>query len=209
MQARLAALPSVIVMTDWESCYIEGNTPWDKGAPSPPLSAWVQAHPQLQGRALVPGCGIGHDVVFLAEAGYESVGVDLSATAVQRATATHPGHASRFVLGDLFALPEAWKGSFDFIFEHTCLCALPPQLRLAYAETVGQLLRPGGLLVGVWFIEPEMDPGESGPPFGISLEELSALFPLHAWAVEEDYIPEQAYAGREKRERLRALRKIS
>lgn len=188
---------------------MEGNTPWDKGAPSPPLSAWVQAHPQLQGRALVPGCGIGHDVVFLAEAGYEAIGVDLSATAVHRAIATHPAHASRFVLGDLFALPEAWKGSFDFIFEHTCLCALPPHLRQVYAETVGKLLRPGGLLVGVWFIEPEMDPGESGPPFGISLEELAALFPAHAWAVVEDYIPEQAYAGREKRERLRALRKIS
>jgi SAM-dependent methyltransferase len=195
-------------MTDWESCYIEENTPWDKGAPSPPLSAWVQKQ-SLQGRALVPGCGIGHDVVLLAEAGLDAVGVDLSATAVQRACARHPGHASRFVLGDLFALPAEWTGSFDYVFEHTCLCALPPELRAAYAETVGRLLKAGGKLVGVWFINPDMEPGESGPPFGLSPEELDDLFPEGQWRIIEDRIPGEAYEGREGRERLRVLEKRS
>lgn len=157
----------------------------------------------------MPGCGIGHDVVLLAEAGLDAVGVDLSATAVQRARAGHPGHASRFVLGDLFALPAEWTGSFEYVFEHTCLCALPPELRAAYAETVGRLLKPGGKLVGVWFINPDMEPGESGPPFGLSPEELDALFPASLWKISEDYIPGEAYEGREGRERLRVLEKRS
>lgn len=197
-------------MTDWENCYLEKNTPWDKGAASPPLSAWVQRK-KLEGRALVPGCGIGHDVVMLAEAGLDACGADLAATAVRRARETYPEHASRFHLRDLFSLPEdpEWGGTFDFVFEHTCLCALPPLLRADYARAVHALLKPGGLLVGVWFIQPEMDPGEDGPPFGIPVEELDALFPASQWRVEEDFVPAEAYAGREGRERLRTLRKLT
>lgn len=193
-------------MTDWESCYLEGNTPWDKGAPSPPLSEWIKKnHPS--GKALVPGCGIGHDVAVLIEAGVEAVGVDLSSTAVERAQARYPDYAASFHLGDLLELPGEWRGHFDFVFEHTCLCAWPPDMRGAYAKVVHRLLKPGGLLVGVWFINPDMEPGESGPPFGISLNELGELFPVPSWGVEEDFIPPVAYEGREGRERLRVLRK--
>lgn len=195
-------------MTDWDNCYAEGNTPWDKGAPSPPLFAWLQNH-QPQGRALVPGCGVGHDVVLLAESGLDAVGVDLSSRAVKLARETYPAHADRFHLGDLFDLPAEWRGSFDCVFEHTCLCALPPDLRQAYAATIGGLLRPGGLIVGVWFINPDMSPGEAGPPFGISLDDLDLLFHAPVWSIVEDYIPEVAYQGREGRERLRVLRKAS
>lgn len=193
-------------MTDWESCYQQGNTPWDKGDASPPLTAWVTKNRPL-GRAMVPGCGTGHDVVMLAEAGLESMGVDLSTTAVHRARAAYPEHQTRFHHGDLFDLPTEWSGSFDYVFEHTCLCALQPEQRTAYETAVHSLLRPGGLLVGIWFINPEMDPGESGPPFGISLEELDQLFPTARWTREEDEVPSTAYEGREGRERLRVLRK--
>lgn len=193
-------------MIDWESCYLEGNTPWDKGAPSPPLSGWIKSN-RPAGRALVPGCGTGHDVAALIEAGVEAVGVDLSATAVERAQAQYPQYASSFHLADLLELPADWRGHFDFVFEHTCLCAWPPEMRGAYAKVVHRLLKPGGLLVGIWFINPDMEPGEDGPPFGISLNELSELFPAPSWNVEEDFIPQLAYEGREGRERLRVLRK--
>ncbi|MCW0216764.1 MAG: TPMT family class I SAM-dependent methyltransferase [Prosthecobacter sp.] len=195
-------------MTDWESCYLDGNTPWDKGEASPPLSAWVMKH-TLQGRALVPGCGVGHDVALLVDHGLDALGVDLSRTAVEKARETHAALADHFIQGDLFALPAEWSGTFDYVFEHTCLCALPPELRQSYQKAVTELLKPGGRLVGVWFINPDMEPGEEGPPFGISLEDLEALFPASDWAVEEDYIPEEAYDGRVGRERLRVLCKRS
>lgn len=196
-------------MTDWESCYLEGTTPWDKGAPSPPLSAWLQSHDLKTGRALVPGCGVGHDVIRLRAAGLDAIGVDLSPTAIQRAAQTYPEQAQHFHLSDLFALPSSWDSSFDYIFEHTCLCALPPDLRGAYEKTAHQLLKPGAQLVGVWFINPDMDPGESGPPFAISLADLSELFPPSRWEVKEDFTPAAAYEGRAGRERLRVLQKKS
>ena len=73
-------------------------------------------------------------------------------------------------------------------------------------EAVAALLKPGGMLVGVWYINPDMDPGETGPPFGIELEALADLFRPHFETVE-DYVPAVSYPGREGRERLRVLRR--
>ena len=66
------------------------------------------------------------------------------------------------------------------------------------------LLKPGGLLVGVFYINPEMDPGETGPPFGISTDELTALF-AERFQVVESHVPAAAYPGREGRECVRVL----
>lgn len=190
----------------WEQCYQEGTTPWNKNRPSPPLAGWIQRQ-QPKGRALVPGCGVGHDLALLAEAGLEVTGLDISPTAVALARQAYPHLAERFVLGDLFALPEAWQGSFDLVAEHTCLCALPPEWRPRYEAAVYDALKPGGWLAGIWFIEPQMDPGESGPPFALPVEELDALFAAPRWEIVEDEVPADAFPGREGRERLRVLRK--
>ena len=193
-------------MTDWEQHYLEGQMPWNKGKPSPPIQEWV-IHHQPRGRALVPGCGVGHEVAMLIEQGVDAFGLDLSPTAIEMARAAYPTHSDRFVAGDLFAMPADWQISFDFVFEHTCLCALPPELRSDYEKAVHGVLKPGGLLVGIWFINPDMDPGESGPPFGIPVPELGALFAESRWEIVKDVVPEVGHDGRVGRERLRVLRK--
>ena len=193
-------------MTDWEQAYLDHQTPWNKGAPSPPMLEWVDAH-RPAGKALVPGCGVGHDVAMLCAHGLDAYGLDIAPTAISLAQRTYPELAERFVLGDLFATPAEWSGCFDLVFEHTCLCALPPEWRLRYEKAVHSLLRPGGLLVGVWFISPEMDPGESGPPFALPVPELDDLFAQPRWSSVEDYVPDCGYEGRIGRERLRVLRR--
>src|SRR5690606_23922178 len=95
------------IMTDWDQCYQQGATPWDKGEPSPPLEAWLAGH-RLSGRALVPGCGLGHDLARVTAAGIDATGLDIAPTAVKRARAAYPQLADRFVLGDLFAPPAEW-----------------------------------------------------------------------------------------------------
>ncbi|MFN0075187.1 MAG: methyltransferase domain-containing protein [Prosthecobacter sp.] len=190
-------------ITDWDQSYRDGFTPWDKGLPSPPLVEWL-ARNQLMGRVLVPGCGVGHDVAHLLSCGLDVIGLDLAPTAIARAQETYPQHAGRFVCGDLFA----YEGKFDAVVEHTCLCALPPELRTAYRDAVASLLKPGGLLVGVFYLNPEMDPGETGPPFGISQDELTALF-AERFEVIESYVPAAAFPGRAGRECVRVLRLTS
>jgi len=189
-----------LVITNWEQAYQEKFTPWDKGVPSPPLVEWL-ARNKLDGRVLVPGCGVGHDVAYLISLGVDAYGLDISPTAIERAQEKYPQHASRFVLADLFA----YSGSFDAVVEHTCLCALPPEWRVRYRDAVVSFLKPGGLLIGVFFINPEMDPGEAGPPFGISLDDLAELFTPRFETIES-YVPARAFPGREGRECVRVLR---
>ncbi len=192
-------------IVDWDQNYRENNTPWDKGTPAPPLADWIRGN-TLTGQILVPGCGCGHDVALLMEQGWNAIGLDIAAAAVTRAQNRYPRLAERFHAGDLFATPADWLGRFDAIVEHTCLCALSPEWRVRYRDAVQALLRPGGILVGVWYINPEMDPGESGPPFGISLEELDALFG-ESFDIIEDFVPVRSYPGCEGRERLQVLKK--
>jgi len=188
-------------ITDWNQAYQENFTPWDKGLPAPPLVEWLESN-TLAGRVLVPGCGAGHDVAHLVSRGIDAHGLDIAPLAVERGRAHYPQLAERFTCADLFA----FRGDYDAIVEHTCLCALPPEWRTRYRDAVASLLKPGGLLVGVFFINPEMDPGESGPPFAITHDELSALF-APRFEILESCIPAKAYPGREGRECLRVLKR--
>lgn len=190
-------------ITNWDQAYQENFTPWDKGLPSPPLVEWF-ARNKFSGRVLVPGCGVGHDVAHLVSLGIDAHGLDISPTAIARAKERYPALTDRFVCGDLFEL----RGQFDAVVEHTCLCALPPEWRGRYRDAIASLLKPGGLLIGVFFINPEMDPGETGPPFGISTDELSALF-ADRFEIVETQVPTAAYPGREGRECVRVLRLTS
>lgn len=197
-----------MTINTWNQCYLEGDTPWDRGEASPPLKQWVQRHGRLQGRALVPGCGGGHDVAMLTDAGLDVIGLDIAPLAIDRARQRHPNHAACFLEGDLFAMPADWRGSFDWVFEHTCLSGLPPGQRWAYRDAMASAVKSGGLLVGVWYINPDLDPGETGPPFPLPVPELDALF-ASGFEVVEDEVPTVAYPGREGRERLRVLRRLT
>jgi SAM-dependent methyltransferase len=192
--------------TDWDEHYQRGDVFWDKGAPSPPLKQYLERH-KIRGRTLVPGCGRGHEVAMAVEQGLDAIGLDIAPTAIAEARALYPQFAERFMLGNFFDPPAELRGAFDVVLEHTCFCALPLTLRPHYRRAVDVALRPGGLLIGVWFINPALDPGEEGPPFGISVAELTALF-KDGHEIVDDYVPDIAFANRANRERLRVLRRI-
>lgn len=141
-----------------------------------------------------------------AEYGMEPVGLDIAPTGIAEAQALYPHLDAFFVAGDLFDPPEEMRGAFDVVLEHTCMSGLHPSLRVHYRRGIDLTLRPGGLLIGVWFINPDLDPGEEGPPFPFSIEDLTALF-ADGYEIVEDYEPDVAFAGREGRERIRVLRR--
>src|SRR4051795_3559219 len=188
---------------DWDEHYKTGEVFWDKGAPAPALKQYLERH-TIRGRTLVPGCGRGHEVALAAEHGLDATGLDIAPTGIAEARALYPQIAERFILGNFFAPPDELRGAFDIVLEHTCLCALPQAQRTDYRRGVDRTLRRGGLLIGIWFINPALDPGEEGPPFGISVAELTALF-QDGYEIVDDYVPDVAFANREKRERLRVL----
>ncbi len=189
--------------TDWESRYRTGDMPWDKGAAHPALIAFLKSNP-IHGRVLVPGCGLGHDVRALAATADEVVGLDISPSGVKAAKAHPTIGGERYVLGDLFALPPSLRGAFDVVFEHTCFCAIQPDQRADYVSAIAAALVPGGLLLAVFYLDPGLDPGESGPPFGVAREELDALFGVRFKMLRE-WVPPATYPGRESREACRLL----
>ena len=62
---------------------------------------------------------------------------------------------------------------YDFLFEHTCFCAIDPSQRDAYAAAAARWLKPGGQFLAVHYMLP---PDEDGPPFGTDREEILERF---------------------------------
>ncbi len=170
------------------------------------MKDYLERNP-VRGRVLVPGCGRGHEVALAVGLGLDALGLDIAPTGVAEARALYPQLAERFVVGDFFDPPEEMRGAFDAVLEHTCMSALPPELRADYRRGIDLTLRPGGLLIGVWFIDPALDPGHEGPPYPFSVPDLTALF-SEGYEIVDDFVPDEAFDGREGRERLRVLRRM-
>ena len=189
--------------TDWEDHYERGETPWEKGGPSPGLVDFLAVEP-VRGKVLVPGCGFGHDVRALAATAQEVVGLDLAASALTGARKFPRAGAETYVQGDLFALPPELRGAFDWVFEHTCFCAIDPKQRPAYVEAVAGALKSDGKLLAVFYLDPGNNSPDEGPPFEVSVAELDRLF-LPRFTLEREWLPQHAYPGREGREWMRVM----
>jgi SAM-dependent methyltransferase len=183
---------------DWEHRWRSGDTPWEKGAPAPPLVDYLAAS-RVEGTVLVPGCGAGHDARALAAQGARVTGVDLAPTGIARARAVPPVADETYVLGDFLDLAPEFHGAFDWVFEHTCFCAIHPSQRESYARSVSRALRPGGRLLAIFYISPDHD--ADGPPYRVAREELDAWFGAQFHAVHES-VPVRAFPNREGRELL-------
>lgn len=197
-------------MTDWEQKYRDGEMPWDHGGPSPALGELLESLPRElwgDGEILVPGCGLGHDVALLAGAGLPAIGLDLSATAIALARERRRLDPERFVAGDL--LREEWRAGrrFSAVWEHTCLCAMPPEFWPQYAAVMAEVLGTGNCLLGVFYTDPEpRDDGLPGPPFGASAERLEGLFEAD-FELLHDWVPKRGFESRLGREWLAVFRR--
>lgn len=154
----------------WSEIYqAEELAPWDLDEAA---TALPKILPQLKipkSRVLVLGSGRGHDAAFFAEQGHIVTAVDFSQHAIDEAKKLYGDRTNlNFYQGDLFKLPDNWKGQFDVVFEHTCYCAVSPHRRNELVKIWKNLLSPGGYLLGVFFV---MD-RPAGPPYGGSEWEL-------------------------------------
>ena len=188
---------------NWEDRWRQGNPAWDHGRAAPPLADYVATH-AMSGRAIVPGCGSGHEVRLLAAKGLEVTGVDLAAGALERARAHGAAGGEVYHQGDWLRLPVGFAGKFDWVVEHAFLCALPPSRRFDYANAVNFVLRPRGHFLAVFYLDPA---NPVGPPFGISPRELDDLF--GSFRLLARWRPKEAFASRAGREEMRLYQRTS
>ncbi len=164
-------------LNPWEARYRAGSTGWDRGRASEALFHWLELGAVPGRRVLIPGCGNGYEVDELAARGYEVTALDIAPTPVAnlRARLAAAGLEATVLQTDLFT----WRADrpFDAVYEQTCLCAIEPQQRRAYADRLRQWLRPGGHLLAQF-----MQTGQpGGPPFHCDLQEMRELFPARHW----------------------------
>ena len=182
----------------WNPRYVAGRTPWDFGGVPAALIRYLDQHPGRGKRALVPGCGSGYEVAALAHAGYAVTAIDFSPPAVARARANvGAALAGRIVEGDFFTYEFA-DAPFEFVYERTFLCALPPALWPKIVARTAALLKPGGTLAGFYFFGEKDD----GPPFGLAVDEAEKLFTAEFELVADEAVPPAEslplFAGKER-----------
>jgi ubiquinone/menaquinone biosynthesis C-methylase UbiE len=164
----------------WERAYANGDLPWDIGRPQPAFRRLAEAG-AMSGPALDSGCGTGENALLLASLGVETVGVDVSPTAVRTAQskARDRGVAVTFLVGnvlDLGALDRTFRSVIDSGMFHT----LDDDERRRYVTELARCIEPGGRVFLLCF--SELTPGEEGPR-RVTQEEIQSAF-AKGFAVE-------------------------
>jgi thiopurine S-methyltransferase len=177
----------------WCKRFGEGLTPWDAGKVPADFATFVTTQQQPL-TTLIPGCGSAWEAGFLAERAWPTTALDFSPKAVDCAREVLGDAAVTLVCADFFTWQPTQR--LDLIYERAFLCALPRKLWGDWGRRVAELLPPGGLLAGYFFVCDQL----RGPPFGILPEQLDALLVPGFEQLEnkatEDSIP--VFAGRER-----------
>lgn len=182
-----------LVPAFWDERFERGFTPWDRGGVPEALRRFV-AGADRPLATLIPGCGAGHELAFLADAGWDATAIDFAPAAVASARAGAGRWGGRVIEADFFAYHP--RQPLDLIYERAFLCALPRALWPQVAARWAALLPPGALLAGFFFF----DGAPKGPPFGIARDQLDALLTPHFRCIEDEAVADSipVFAGKER-----------
>lgn len=174
----------------WHRRWREGRIAFHQPRANPHLvEHWPLIGAEPDSAVLVPLAGKSLDLLWLAEAGHEVIGVELSPIAVRdffsendlepqpadcgplsgwRAGPVH------LLEGDFHHVERERLPAITAVYDRAALVALPPEMRPAYVEKLAGLLEANG---EVLLISLEFPPGErEGPPFPIGPDEIHDLF---------------------------------
>jgi SAM-dependent methyltransferase len=182
--------------------YRAGTPRWDTNVTPPELVALVERLPA--GRALDLGCGTGTNAIYLAERGWDVVGVDFvgKAIAAARRKAEAAGAKIEFRQGDVTRL-ESIEGPFDLAVDIGCFHGVPEDRRPAYADGLRRLLRPGGTYLLYAFKPVRVFAGMTA---GLTEEDVLATFAdgFESVKIEQGTSPPSAWYTFVRREKAGA-----
>ncbi|MGA2283277.1 MAG: class I SAM-dependent methyltransferase [Candidatus Dormibacteria bacterium] len=128
--------------------YAHGKPRWDTGETPDSLLQVVRDLPR--GRFLDLGCGTGGTAVHLASLGWEVVGIDFVASAIEEARrrAAQSGVAADFRVGDVTHLDTLLDARpFDLVLDVGCYHGLSGPGRDRYASGVARAAAPGAIFL--------------------------------------------------------------
>lgn len=167
---------------DWQKHYTEDDLRWDLGQVAPPFVRLWEEKKLGQGKVIIPGCGRGHEVLFLAGNGFQVTGLDYAPGAVDLLSRSLKENdlQADILHQDFFELDDNHISRYDLMLEQAFFCAIHPSKRSAYVETAARIIKSGGLLAGLFYETGE----EGGPPFNTTpadiLDHFSDAFHIEA-----------------------------
>jgi SAM-dependent methyltransferase len=184
----------------WEADYQRGTDGWDLGGPTPVFKRLASSRRLKPGRMIVLGAGRGHDAREFSRHGFDVTAVDFSSYAVEQMHKLGDPHAPIQILQhDIFRLPRELDGSFDYLLEYTCFCAIDPKRRTEYADLVERLLQEDGLFIDLAF---PLDQRKGGPPYAVRESEIFDLFLNRSFRLLSREKPEDSVKPRRHAEEL-------
>jgi SAM-dependent methyltransferase len=166
-----------------ESPFGEGvRPPWSIGAPQPELAALIEQG-KFHGDVLDVGCGEAAISLALAERGYNTVGLDLSPTAIQlaRREADKRGLTNAtFEVADISSF-TGYDGRFGTIVDSTLFHSIPVEAREGYQQSIKRAAAPGASYFALVFDKAAV-PG--GPINAVTADELRDVVSKY-WVVDD------------------------
>ena len=191
----------------WQQRWQEGRIGFHKSDVNPELIKHFStlALP-IGSRVLVPLCGKSVDMVWLAHAGYDVVGIELVESAVQaffieqnitptiteftsaadgstlkRYQGQLAGQTISLWVADIFVLSPTAIGGIAAVYDRAALIALPADVRPDYSKQIYKLSNNAPqLLITLNYDQSKKD----GPPFSISLEQLKQYYDANYEIIE-------------------------
>lgn len=146
---------------------------------------WSALEPDSGNRIFVPLCGKTMDLLWLAEQGYEVIGVEFSQSAVEEffkeqslayqltvngKLNSYQSENITIYQGDFFDLTAEVLGQVSVVFDRASLVALPATMRQAYCDHLSDLAAGANmLLVSMEYDQAAMQ----GPPFSVPESEIN------------------------------------
>lgn len=157
----------------WEEYYKENKNetmPWYHPYLDSDLEEELKSRNITSGKFLDAGTGLGTQAKKLSEMGFDVMGTDLSASAIEKAKKASP--LMNFVVDDILD-SKLESGRFDFVFDRGLFHTIDEKDREKYVNTLIRLLKQGGILFLKCFSIDE--PGTYGPN-RISKDDLIRTF---------------------------------
>jgi SAM-dependent methyltransferase len=156
--------------------------PWSIGEPQPEIAALIEQG-KVNGDVLDVGCGEAAVDLYLAERGFTTVGLDLSPTAIELATAEAAKRGltnASFEVADISAF-TGYDGRFNTIVDSTLFHSIPVELREGYQQSIVRAAAPGASYFVLVFDRAGLPNGPANP---VTEDELRAVVSKY-WTIDE------------------------
>ena len=181
----------------WKQAWKENKTGFHRDAPHPDLRSRAVEFP-AGGTVLIPLCGVTHDLRWLAEQGFQAIGVEVVPQAVQRlvereglvALGEDQWGDGRITVLQADFFDVVLDRPVDVVWDRAALVALHPSQREAYVAKQRALLGSGRLLLNTLSYAQER---RDGPPWSVDRATVEALWPELSVVREEDVTPSEAW----------------